>query len=215
MAIGDEKLIGKIDKHIAKHIGEPCTVFHEIVSELVHIDVHIVAPRPDRNFYTLITSGMSERPMNTPPGLEEYARAELMLSLPPEWPMEEAAWKKETNYWPIRLLKSLARMPHEYETWLSYHHSIPNGDPPKPYARNTSFTGALLLPPEEVPQKFLQCRIGPKQVINFIGVYPVYKEEMQLKLSKGIEAIYERFDKLQISELLNLKRINTARAKTR
>lgn len=215
MVVGDEALIQRLEKHIAKHIGEPETVFHEIVSDLVHIDVHIVAPRAGRNFYTLITSGMSGRPMRTPPGLEEFAYAELLLCLPPEWPMDQDAWTNESNYWPIRLLKFLARMPHEYETWLSYHHSIPNDDAPKPYARNTRFSGALLLPPSHADEKFLQCRLGSKRVVNFLAVYPVYPEEMKLKLSRGIDTIYERFEKHDITEVINLTRVNTAKVKTR
>src|SRR6266849_7875689 len=63
---GDSPSLELIVKHITTHIGEPSTVFHELASEHVHIDVHVVPPRPDRDFYTLVTSGMSDKPMKVP-----------------------------------------------------------------------------------------------------------------------------------------------------
>src|SRR6185295_19871223 len=76
-ARGDEQNIEAIAAHIEKHIGPPDSVFHEIISDLVHIDVHFVAPAPERNFRTLVTSGMSDRPMNAPEGAEHLRYAEM------------------------------------------------------------------------------------------------------------------------------------------
>ena len=30
------------------------------------------------------------------------------------------------RFWPIQMLKFLARFPHEYKTWLGWGHTIPN-----------------------------------------------------------------------------------------
>jgi hypothetical protein len=43
MAFGDAGHIQLVEAHISQHLGEPETVFHELVSDLVHIDVHIIA----------------------------------------------------------------------------------------------------------------------------------------------------------------------------
>jgi hypothetical protein len=45
LACGDSENMEAISAHIARWIGEPASVFHELVSDKVHIDVHIV-PRP-------------------------------------------------------------------------------------------------------------------------------------------------------------------------
>lgn len=37
-------------------------VWHELVSDLVHLDVHVAEPTPARPYYTVVTSGMSDRP---------------------------------------------------------------------------------------------------------------------------------------------------------
>ncbi|HEV2666656.1 MAG TPA: suppressor of fused domain protein, partial [Blastocatellia bacterium] len=60
IAEGDAEALEAIEGHIEKHVGKIETVMHELASDLVHIDVHIVEPAAERNYYTLITSGMSD-----------------------------------------------------------------------------------------------------------------------------------------------------------
>ena len=66
-----------------------------MISDLVHIDVHWVQPTPKRPYHTLVTSGMSDKPMTVPAGAEHLRFAELMLCLPPEWQMSMEAFKQE------------------------------------------------------------------------------------------------------------------------
>ena len=210
-AHGDIQHIQLIERHIEKHLGEPELVFHEIISDLVHIDIHIIPPRPERNFYTLVTTGMSARAMKVPEGLEELSYAELLVSLPPDWPLRQEDFKDERNYWPVRTLKMLSRMPHEYDTWLGEAHTIPNGDPPAPYAPNTKLCCAMLAPPLLVPDEFRELTVTPEMSINFYGVIPIYQEEMDLKLKRDAEALYDRFDRHKVSELLDVNRKNVAK----
>ena len=56
VATGDADLIEAISAHIEKHIGEPDLVFHQLVSEYVHVDIHIVQPTEQRPWVTLVTS---------------------------------------------------------------------------------------------------------------------------------------------------------------
>ncbi len=210
-AIGDQETIQGIARHIETHIGEVDHVFHELISDLVHIDVHIVNPTKKRDFFTLITSGMSDRPMTVPDGAREFRYAELLICLPPSWLFGAEAWKDESNYWPVRLLKQLARMPHEYETWLGLGHSMPNGDPPQPYAPNTKLCCALLFLPSTTPDDFDRLQLSPAKTVQFYGVYPLYKEEMALKLRKGADALISRFAENRITEVLDVSRRNVAK----
>jgi hypothetical protein len=208
---GDVDHIKLIEEHITRHLGAPETVFHELISDLVHIDVHILKPTPERNFYTLVTTGMSARAMVTPEGAEDYAYAELLLCLPPDWPLEQKDFENEDNYWPIRLLKMLARLPHEYDTWLAHSHTVPNGDPAEPYAPGTRFCGAILAPPLLAPPEFAQLRVSPEMDIHFWAVLPLYAEEMDLKLRKGADALFDLLDKHKACELVDVSRRNTAK----
>ena len=109
---GDAELIGDISRHVCRCVGKIDVVFHEIVSDDLHIDVHHVRSSWRRRFELLVTSGMSERPMSVPDE-SECPYAELAILLPRAWPLNEEAFRNEDHYWPIRLLKFLARFPHE------------------------------------------------------------------------------------------------------
>ena len=211
---GDAESLQAIDRHITRYVGPVATVFHEIVSDLVHIDVHIVEPTPERNFYTLVTSGMSDRPMTTPAGAEEWCHAEVMLCLPPDWTLPKAfktaADLPEEAYWPIRWLKTLARLPHEYQTWLGWGHTVPNGDPPQPFAPNTQLCGVVLLPPLRFGDAFRTLRVSEEKTIHFWATVPLYASEMSLKLRGGVDALYPGFKRGGVDELLKIDRPSTA-----
>jgi len=200
----------EICDHIEKHIGKISMVYHEIVSDLVHIDVHQIPPTEERPYWTFVTSGMSDLPMTVPEGCEEFAYAELLLCLPGNWKMVQSEWEDEANYWPIRVLKICARFPHAYKTWLSWGHTLPNGDPAKPYAPNTSFCCMMLGTPKTVSTEFWALPIREDKTIRFFGLYPLYKGEIDLKLKEGAARLDELFEKHKISELLDLKRINVS-----
>ena len=212
-AHGDSENIERISDHIEKYIGPVANVFHELVSDLVHIDVHVVEPTTERPFYTLITSGMSDKPMSAPEEIAELSYSELMIALPPDWPLTEEAFKDEANYWPIRVLKQLARFPHEYQTWLWAMHTVPNGNPPEPFASNTAMTGSILLPPLTAPSEFYELVIDDQKTIHFHCIVPLHDDEMELKLKSGGEALFDGFDAHQVSELLDPGRPSTVKKK--
>lgn len=198
-----------IDKHLNTFIGNPDYVIHEIFSEIVHIDVHIIAPSPARDCYTLVTTGTSDLPMTVPEDAEDLRFAELLLSLPKSWtpgPLWEMNFDDESRYWPIRLLASLARLPHEYGTWLGPGHTIPNGDPPAPYAPDTELCCAVILPPLTIAPGFETLRVREDKVINFYAVVPIYESEMHFKLKKGSEALIEQFFAASVTETVDPKR---------
>jgi hypothetical protein len=207
----------EIEEHIARHVGLPTTVAHEILSHIVHIDIHIVEPTKEQPFWTLVTSGMSDLPMTVPEGAEEYRYAELMLRLPAAWDLPRTyevvgpGSESTASSWPIDWLRYLARFPHEYGTWLGWGHSVPNGDPPEPLDPSVAFEGCLLLSPVTVPNEFLQLKVREEKVINFYAAVPVYRKEMDLKLRKGTEVIEDRFDQNTITEIVDVKRLNVAK----
>jgi hypothetical protein len=63
---GDADAFDAIDRHIERYFGSIGWVWKELASDLVHIDVHVVEPRPERPYSTLVTSGMSDRPTKVP-----------------------------------------------------------------------------------------------------------------------------------------------------
>src|SRR5688572_22333573 len=199
----------EIEAHVEKHIGKIETTFHEIVSDLVHVDVLFVPATDDRPFHVLVTSGVGDERMAVPEGLEQFNRVELLIALPADWPLSEESLEDEANYWPIRWLKLVGRLPHEYQTWIGWGHTIPNGDPAEPIA-NTRFIGVMLTPPYELPRDFFQLETKSGETITFFVMMPLYQEEMDLKLERGAEEIEDRFERAGIGFVLNTARPNAA-----
>jgi hypothetical protein len=208
---GDPEAIQRIEAHLERFLGPSEKVWHEIVSDLVHVDVHQFPPREGRDCTVLATTGMSDRPMTVPPGFEDYRHAEVLLCLPPAWPLDEASFKDERNYWPIRLLKRTARFPHEYDTWLGWGHTIPNGDPPEPYAPGVPFSSVLLDLPFSFPKELFTLDAGRGRTIRFFSLIPLHEEELRLKLTKGMEPLEELFDRHRVNEIVDVARPSVAR----
>lgn len=202
----------EVEAHLEKHIGKVETVFHEILSDIVHLDVLFIPATEARPYHVLATSGVSDEPMKVPEGMEQYRRAELLIALPRDWPLTQEAFKDETNYWPLRWLKQIGRLPHEYETWVGWGHTIPNGDPPAKIA-NTGFIGVLLSPPYWLPREFFQLRTKSGETISFYDMIPLYAEEMDLKLKEGADKLEERLEKKNVGFVLDPGRPNVAAKK--
>lgn len=204
-AHGNEDTIAAIERHIEAHIGPIDTVFHEIISDLVHIDVHVVPATDDRPYAALVTSGMSDRPMTIPDDLagEVSPHAEVVVLLPPDWPLDTEAWEDERHYWPVRWLKLLARFPHTHDTWLGHWHTMPNGDPAEPLSDDVPFTGVLILPPLVPGDDFRTLETDDGRSITFLTYVPLHQDEMDLKLAKGVDALLDAFEAAGVSELLD------------
>lgn len=203
----------EIEKHFARVFGEPENVFHELVSDIVHIDVHIIPPRPERNHWTLFTTGMSALPMTITENIEdpeEFVFAELMIKLPASWKVgsQEDRW-----FWPLKWLKRLARLPHEYGTWIGPLHTIPNGDPPKPFAPTTKFCCWMLLPPLDVEEADRRITLSNGDVVNIYCLHALHAEEVNLKLNKGADALIEAWGAAGVDDILQVNRPTVTRKK--
>ena len=201
-----------ISKHIETHIGEIGGVFHEIMSDDLHIDVNMVEPTEQMPFHFLSTMGMSALPMNVPKRFDGPKYAELCIYLPKNWPLTQEAFKKhgEDFYWPIRWLKNLARLPNQFDTFLGAGHTIPNGDPPEQLSPHCKFAGFAIIP---MPiEEFYLLKVG-KREIGFYMLAPLYPEEMDLKLKKGMDTLFDAFEAADIgpTDLANPKRANVAK----
>lgn len=199
----EEEEVDVLDTHISKFFGKSKNVFHEIASPDIHVDIYIIEPTRKRRYYTLVTMGMGARRMNVPAELEEYKleRAEILVYLPADWNINGS---DEKDYWPLRWLKILARLPIENNTWLGWGHSVPNGGP---FATNTQLSGVLLVNPEVVKEGASVCRLPGGDEVNFYQMIPLYEEEMNFKIENDAETLLERMD--DVSAVVDIHRKNT------
>lgn len=198
--------LNAIVAHVQRHIGPIAYVWHETASTIVHVDVHVVFPTEERPFYTLVTSGMSDLPMTVPKDVETPAYAELLLRLPAEWNLDFETLNDERNYWPIRLLQSLARFPHATEGWLDLGDALPNGLPPRPFAPDTDLCAAMTAFPYVEGETFHVLEAGPGKTIRFLAVMPLYASEMRFLREQGPEELEKRFEQAETSLIVDPQR---------
>ncbi len=198
----DDEEIEALEEHIKEYFGDFPTVFHEIVSTDIHCDICIVPPSEERNYYTLITMGMGAHIMNIPHDLaiEDHGRAELLICLPPDWKVGE---NSEEWFWPISLLKNLARLPINCDTWLGWGHSVDNQ---QAFADTTALEGSLLVYPEGVDDGAETCVLPNGDTVNFFEIIPLYREEMNFKIDNDTKALLEKMT--NVSHIVDTKRPN-------
>ena len=186
-----EEEMEAVEGHIQQYFGKVENVFHELVSPDIHVDICMVPPTEERDYYTLVTMGMGAHRMNVPEELAEYKleRAELAIALPADWKLDQESMKDEKWYWPIRLLKSLARLPIASDTWLGFGHTMDNKEN---FAENTKLCAAILTGPQSTEEGGEVCTLPGGEEVNFYQVIPLYEDELDYKLEHDVDALLDK-----------------------
>ncbi len=180
-----------VEAHLERYFGPCDNVFHEIMSPDIHVDIYIMKPTPERNYYVLSTFGMGAHRMNVPEELADrkLERAEIIVTLPPDWKIGQEG---EEWYWPIRWLKILARLPIQGDGWLGWGHTIANPDD-APFADNTRLCGLILTEPQGFDEEAVCCPLPGGDEVNFYQMIPLHFEEMQFKIAHDAQTLLARF----------------------
>jgi hypothetical protein len=164
--------------------GESDTVYHELLPLIPHIDVYRFPPSDKRDFYTFVTGGMSDIPMNAPAELgQEYRRIELVFYAADDKPQYS------------EFLRCLAHFAHDNRTWLHWGHTMPNGNPPEPLFEDGPLDSIFFMPSIVKPDSKLGERLRiESDPVNLVWCVPITTAECQLKLDEGTDALYDLFD---------------------
>lgn len=161
------------------------------------IDVCVFRPGfAGREFYTLATSGMSDAPMAVPAeaaGVPRRAELALYVDLPTPGL--------------VRLVRSLARLPHRTGQWLGPGHTLPNGDPPAllfPEVHGCVLDTVLVLESIVAPEKDLRELLAVDgEPVAMLWPLPISGAECQVKLEQGTSALLALFNAVQLSFVLD------------
>ena len=188
-----EEEMEAVEGHIQQYFGKFGHVFHELSSPDIHVDICVVPPSQERDYYTLVTMGMGAHRMNVPEELAEYKleRAELAIALPADWKLDQESMKNEKWYWPIRLLKVLARLPIASDTWLGFGHTMDNEED---FAENTKLCAAILTGPQSTADGSEVCTLPGGGEVNFYQAIPLYRDELEYKMAHDVDALLDKMD---------------------
>lgn len=191
------------------HFGEPRCVLHEVHGRQPHIDVYACAPSEalGRDYHTLITSGMSDLPMNVTDDVpkEQRAalrRAELLMYV------SEADWQAwHQGNFPHGWLRWLAEAVHEWETYFAPTHTAPNGgDPPAPLLPGSLMTTAFLL---EATHEHEEARHGLRlgdDPVNLLWMVLITNAECDVKVKHGAEALVKLLEENSLPQCVDMSR---------
>ena len=157
------------------------------------MDICLIPPSEECNWYTLVTMGMGAHLMNVPNQLKEdqLERAELVICLPEYWKLDKEHLKDEKWYWPIRLLKELARFPGENNTWLGWGHTV-SYDGPLSYT--TELCASILINPPCGNIGGNTCTLPDGEEVNFYQIIPLYGDELEFKLKNGTQKLLDKMN---------------------
>lgn len=205
-----------IAEHLDEYFDENLvTVFHEIGTFDIHLDVYFIKPK-NASFNILLTSGMSTLKMNVSEQAEnpvDLEFAELMMLIPQEIEFEDVYSGENKNDWIISVLKRTARFPHYYDTWIGIGHSIQAEEDLSTYGDDTEYIGALILPSVTFDKDFTEINKNGRK-INIYNVFPLYKNELEYKIENGYNKFLDLLIKANGKEVLELKRKNLIPKKT-
>lgn len=197
-------------------------VFHEIVSDIVHLDVHLIKPSEERPFQVLFTTGMSDLPMTMPEDApaeykKDHERAEIYCILPADWKLENNMTEEEEDkyYWICSAMKAAARYPHIGKVWLGHCNTLQFSEEIKPFSPFTKLCAAVFyqLDHTDFGGKYGDELVGfntkDNTRINLLCFVPIYEEEMNFKIENGAPALYEKLFGEDINDIKQLEIDNT------
>jgi hypothetical protein len=152
--------------------------------------------------------GMGAHRMNVPRNMRKFRleRAEIAVCLPADWNIHSP---DERDYWPIRWLKNLARLPIGSHTWLGYGHSVSGGGP---FADNTALS-EVMLDAFGGETGYQGVALPGGDVVRFWQMIPLYADELAYKMEHGADALLELFDAAGLSRIVDIARPSCLLAK--
>ncbi len=164
--------------HFKSHLGGEYRVFHEELSNLVHIDVLRFPSSATRPFQVLCSVGMSSKVVTLaqPPA----GRYEVMLCVPDAWDPVNG-WEHEM--WPVDIIRYFSRIVLQQNVPLRPYISSPFGGPEPSEAGRTPFVGAMTFPLDLLFKPELARIQLPNQTVEVFGLMLLTRPELEAKLN--------------------------------
>jgi hypothetical protein len=202
MPEGAASHLDAIARHADAILGPSKQHLHERYSPDLHIDLIHYAPTADRDFHYLLTSGMSDHPMTDDGITISDPLMELMIALPAHWDISAEGFKDPKTFQPVKLLKQLARYPYTNRTYFEKYRTVTIGDQPL----LSPMHAVMLMPPVLVPEFREPLELPNGTHIQFIGVYLLHEDELNLKLEGQLDKLLERFGETELTEIYDITR---------
>lgn len=156
--------------------GDSVVASHELLPLEPHVDVYRYAPAGEREWFTYLTSGLSDRPILIP-DFPHPVRCELVF------------YSDQANEMYSNFLRFLAHKPFENpEFWISHGTTFGGGDSAQPLFPGTPFTAVVFAATPVPPESDLPVVLQEEGVPVFLlWVIPLYPRELEFILQYDID----------------------------
>ena len=183
---------------IGERFGRISTISGDNDEFGIDIDIIEIAADETRPYEIYITLGLGAYNMfeNSDEKTELYSGAELMVYIPTEWDLPKKSWMR--NY-----MRMIASLPIERKTTLGIGHMFSNGAPIAPW---TEMVSSVLIAPQDVDREYGYIQLSSGKVIALMQIFPLYREEMEYKLSYGLKTLVNHME--DVSPVIDFNRQN-------
>lgn len=177
----------ELAEHIRQYFGEEDTIVVGRGQNQFSMDLFVIPPREDHDYYTIVTVGLSHQPLPNPI-TKKTQRLEMVINLPKDWHMDTQEWSNIRWFWPIRMILDIATHAISEDIIIGPGTTIglPEGET---YESSTKLCCALMLYPGVFGRQSYACELSDGQRVDFLQVIPLYKEEWQLKVNGSLEML--------------------------
>lgn len=192
-----------IKQHVEEYIGPVAHVLEEKTEAKESIAIIIVKPSAQKNYFTLVSCGLSEKSMNAVDPSDPEYYCELVICLPSNWhcpaSYEEYTQADKKIKFPFHLLFQLIKVGLENRSfWMGNTISGNN------IAGYPKIKALFLESPTMLSQSFTWiANESETQSIHFIGIYPILSGEYDFKIRHGSEALLKKLFEANVSLIFN------------
>ena len=201
-----------IQDHIIKHYGNISRTVMVKECERLDLNLYVIEPTKERDFYTVVTSGMGAYQMDIPDDFKDdnVDRIELLIYLSSNWDIDSAFKSSpeattgliiegsvtplfgninaQWNY-PIQILKNLAQAPVNNESYFVMGNIM---DDETPFSESTHDSGGILIFPAYTTEEGQECTLPDGQKVGFLQIMPITTDEIERAANLNRNLIFHK-----------------------
>ena len=162
---------------------------------LIMLDLELRSP-----VSVLMTNGLSDYKMPVPENTDENEYNEIYFCLPSYWEWEDME-NPRTN-WVFSWIQRIAKHAIEQNTWLGHGHTMPCGANMESLSETMLQNHFILSNPLLLEMELLPIKVDGRE-INFLGIIPIFSDEMDYKQGKGTFKLMQKLSNKGVTEQLD------------
>jgi hypothetical protein len=162
---------------------------------LIMLDLELKSP-----VSVLMTNGLSDYKMPVPEKMEGREYNELFFCLPSYWEWEDMD-NSRTN-WVFHWIQRLSKYVLENETWFGHGHTMPCGSNMESLSETMTQNHLFLSDPILLEMELAPVTVDGRE-INFLGIIPIFSDEMDYKQGKGTFKLMQKLRGKMVTEQLD------------